>query len=252
MKSSVKYLFLLAMLHAYASCSVETPTEPQVVISETAAEKELRIIKEREEADLVFGQYILNQMARCNKAKSISDGMKMVITQALVRNANLVFEDNMEHKKGFVNALAIESCFLRFAQSPTGPKGYGQLARATFHESMKLCGVGSVKDDDVWETELNILGSACYFKKILLMDSVDGDPGSAIVGYNQGPGSDAFKTYTKSGYMENLEALKYVGKFSFLTRKTPETQAKNAMSIHDLPKVSPPTVADARSSDNEQ
>lgn len=209
------------------------------------AEAELQAIRDKQVADEKLGQYAINMMYRAGAGKTLSDGKKLILARSIVRVANDIFDREID-KKGFITVLAIESSFNRFAQSPTGPKGYGQLAKTSFHEAMKDCGLDNMKDEDVWETDLNLYAAACYFNKMLDGAGEDRDPGFAIVSYNQGPNSEAAKSYAKSGSMDNIEALKYVARFNFLSRKVSDTVAKDVPAIADLPK--PAVKAESKAS----
>jgi soluble lytic murein transglycosylase-like protein len=202
-----------------------------------ALQEQLAVYKAKEENDARLGQYAINAMYKAGAKDRLSDAKKQILARAIVRVANDIF-DTEDNKKAFIAVLAIESGFNRFAQSPTGPKGYAQLARASFHEAMKDCGVENLKDDDVWETDLNLYAGACYFKKIL--EANGGDPYMAIIGYNQGPNSEALKSYSKYGSMDNLEALKYVAKFTFLKRSITDQKQPGVPAIEELktPKTS--------------
>jgi hypothetical protein len=186
----------------------------------------------QDDADEALGQYAINMMFRSVQGKKLSDGKKQVLARAIVRVSNDIFVDPM-HKKAFVAVLEIESGFQRFAQSPTGPKGYAQLAKASFHEAMANCGVTGLSDEDVWETDLNLYAGACYFR--MMLERNGNDPFVAIVAYNQGPASESAKTYAKYGSMDSTEALKYVAKFSFLQRTTTDGKIPNVPAIQDLP-----------------
>jgi len=203
-----------------------------------AAEAELVKIEEQRLKEERLGQYAVNMMFRTYKGEKLSDGKKQVLARAIVRVATEIFETE-EHRRAFVAALAIESQFDKFAQSPTGPKGYAQVAKASFHEGMGLCGL-KVFDEDVWETDLNLYAGACYFRMILEMPSVNNDPFIAIVAYNQGPNSIDLKTYSKNGRMEKLEPLQYMAKFAFLKRTTTDGKMSGVPAIGDLPTPSKP------------
>jgi len=101
---------------------------------------------------------------------------------------------------------------------------------------MASCGVTDLHEEDVWETDINLYAGACYFKKVL--DLHKGDPYMAIVAYNQGPNSESVKTYSKNGSLDNIEALKYVAKFSFIKRNLSDLKQPNIPAIEDLPKPS--------------
>ncbi len=205
---------------------------------------EVEKLKSQDEQDMVLGQYALNMMYKTRAATAISDARKQVLARALVRVANDVFEHN-EHKKAFMAVVAIESEFQRTAQSPTGPKGLSQVAKSAFKEGMESCGVTDLKEDDVWETDLNLYAGACYFRTIMEMNN--NDPYIAIVAYNQGPNSQDIKTYSRSGYMEGHEALKYVARFNYLKRtvkeeKSPEAPAMNPSFAKPSSEVKPKKV----------
>jgi len=206
-------------------------------VSSMDVDSRLRLLQEQEDADQRLGQYVVNMMYKAGAGKTISDGLKLSIARAIVRVANDIF-DTKEARKGWITALSIESGFNRIAQSPTGPKGYGQLAKSAFFEAIKSCGLGDVRESDVWDTELNLYASACYFHQML--ERSDNDPYVAIVLYNQGPNSEAAKQYAKHGTMDNVEALKYVARFNFLKRKVDEKQMDGVPSISELPVPSAP------------
>lgn len=198
-------------------------------------EEQLRKLAAQEEADLRLGQYAINAMYKAGAKDKISDAKKQVLARAIVRVSNDIFQKD-EDKKAFISIIAIESAFQRFVQSPTGPKGYSQVAKAAFIESMRDCGVTNLHDEDVWETDLNLYAGACYFRKQI--DANNGDQYMAMIAYNQGPSSDSLKSYAKNGSMDNIEVLKYMAKFTFLKRTLTDTKQPNIPSINDLPKPS--------------
>lgn len=200
-----------------------------------ALQKKVNTHEAQKIADKKLGQYAINMMYRTGANTKLSSAKQLILARAIVRVANEIFEHE-EHKHAFVTALAIESRFERFAQSPTGPKGYAQLAKGSFHEAMKLCGFGDAKSEDVWETDLNLYAGACYFRMILEMPEVNQDAFIAIVGYNQGPYSGDFKAYAKNGQLEGIEPLKYIAKFAFLKRTVTDEAGTHAPAIQDLPK----------------
>ena len=193
--------------------------------------------KEQEESDMKVGQYTINMIYQCGSGHKISDGMKQVLARDIVTVTNEIFE-KVEHKRGWISSIAIESCFQRFAQSPTGPKGYGQLAKAAFHEGIANCSIGSVDDDDVFETKLNLYSSACYFRALLERPDVNGDPFTAMVFYNRGPNDEEAKKYAKTGRLDNVEALKYVAKATFLKRVVTDGKQPGIPSIKDINRAS--------------
>lgn len=195
-------------------------------------EHQVKQTKDREEADLRLGQYALNAMYKAGAKDRISDAKKQVLARAIVRVTNDIFERE-EDKKAFIGIIAIESAFQRFVQSPTGPKGYSQIAKSSFYEAMAKCGVTNLKEDDVWDTDINLYSGACYFRNQLEVNG--GDQYLAMIAYNQGPSSDSMKTYAKNGSLENLEVLKYMAKFTFLKRTLTDTKQPNVPAISELP-----------------
>lgn len=190
--------------------------------------------------DQKLGQYVVNAMYASYSGRKLTDGHKLVLARSIVRVANDIF-DTLEQRKAFVIAIDIESGFQRFAQSPTGPKGLTQVARATFHEAMADCGVENLVDEDVWDTDLNLYAGACYFRKMIEL-APEHDPGLATVFYNQGPFDASAKTFAKTGNLDKLEPLKYIAKFSFLNKTTKDTKQPGTPSINDLPGVKKPFV----------
>lgn len=233
---------LIALSLAAVGYSVHTERKFSQLQADAAKaatlEAKLKQEREQEEADLRLGQYVINMMYRTGAGNRLSDGKKQVLARAIVRVSNEIFE-KVEHKHAFIGALAIESSFDRFAQSPTGPKGYAQLAKSAFHEGIQNCAIGKVDDDDVWETDLNLYAGACYFRALLEQKASDGDPVTAMVMYNQGPNSEAAKSYAKSGHLDNIEALKYIAKAGFLKKVVTDKKTPGIPSIEDLNKVSP-------------
>lgn len=191
-------------------------------------------LKAKEEADEKLGQYAINMMYKSsNTVKNLSPARMQVLARSIVRVSNDIF-DNEQHKQAFIGVLQIESQFLRFAQSPTGPKGLAQLTRNTFHSALGTCGVKDLKDDDVWETDLNLYAGACYFKDQLIREK--GNVVAAMVDYNQGPDSEDAKMFRKSGDLKNLEPAKYLSKYSFNDLTTTNAVTPNVPAIQTLPK----------------
>jgi hypothetical protein len=208
-----------------------------LVISNSVAIAAAEKYAAQEEADLRLGQYAINAMYKAGAKDKISDAKKQVLARAIVRVSNDIFTKE-EEKKAFISIIAIESAFQRFVQSPTGPKGYSQIAKKSFTEAMDACGVTNLHEEDVWETDLNLYAGACYFRKQL--DANGGDQYMAMIAYNQGPASDSLKSYAKSGNMDNIEVLKYMAKFTFLKRTLTDTKIPNVPSINELPKPASP------------
>lgn len=160
--------------------------------------------------DEELGAYVVSIMQQVNAP--LSDVRKQILARAIVRVTTEVFTEDL-HRKSFVAIIGIESRFVKYAQSPTGPRGLTQVARAAFREGLGYCGMTEVRDEDVWEPEINLYAGACYYRHLLERYQ---DVYKAAVAYNQGPNSQDAKTYAKSGELSTQEALKYVAKFSYL------------------------------------
>lgn len=231
MKSFTK-AFALSLLLGGCSTNINTATDA------AAAEKLAHI-----DQDAELGQYIINMMYATSAKSQLSDTRKQVLARAIVRVSNEVF-DSADHKRAFVALLAIESGFDKKAQSPTGPKGLGQLAKAAFVEGLASCGITTTKEDDVWDADINLYAGACYFRTLLEQNS--NDPYFAIVAYNQGPNSISAKSYAKNGTLDNIEALKYVAKFSYLKRVVKEGKQPNVPAMKDLNQVQKSTATEPK------
>lgn len=214
---------------------VAEAVQVQLVTVSSTADADLKVIAEQTDANERLGQYAINAMFLAGAKDKISDARKQVLARSIVRVANDIFEKE-EHRRSFIGIVAIESAFQRFVQSPTGPKGYSQVAKKAFYEAMEACGVVGLHEEDVWETEINLYAGACYFRKQL--DANNGDTYMAMIAYNQGPSSASLKSYTKNGSLENLEVLKYMAKFTFLKRTLTDTKTPNVPTIKELPKAS--------------
>ena len=184
-------------------------------------QSQLDSIKAQDEKDKTLGQYALNMMSQTSASTKLSDAKKQTLARSIVKISNDVFETD-EQKKAFIAVLAIESEFIRNAQSPTGPKGLSQVSKAAFVEGTAYCGLGATHDEDVWETDIKLYAGACYFRALLDKHQ---DPYIAIVAYNQGPNSKDSKTFAKNGRMDSVEALKYVARFNYLKRVVTETKS---------------------------
>lgn len=239
---NVNKIIIAALCCAFVACGREPVELPKVVSAPIISSAEVVLTpKIVEDPDAVLGQYVINMMYATPARTKLSEAKKQVLARAIVRVTKDVFESD-EHRKAFVAVLAIESGFDRSAQSPTGPRGLGQLAKKAFFEGLASCGVADVKEDDIWDTDINLYAGACYFRTLL--EQNNSDPYFAIVAYNQGPNSEAAKGYAKHGHLENLEALKYVARFSYLKRVVPEVKAPNVPAIKDLPQVQKPLITE--------
>lgn len=191
-------------------------------------------LADKESADLLLGQYAINMMHHTPAGLSLSDARKQTLARSIVRVSSDVF-DHVEDRKAFIAVIAIESGFQRNAQSPTGPRGLSQVAKKAFKEGLDNCGIPSANDEDVWDTDINLYAGACYFRALLERNG--NDPFIAIVAYNKGPNSESIKTYSKSGKLDDVEALKYVAKFNFLKRTVPEGKVPDIPAFEGPNKV---------------
>jgi hypothetical protein len=195
----------------------------------------LQGIEDQQKADEALGQYVINMMYMSPETiKTLSPARMQVLARSIVRVSNDIFTTE-ENKRAFVAALQIESRFIKYAQSPTGPKGLGQLARAAFHEGLTNCGIPKANDDDVWETDLNLYGSACYFKAQLV--AFNNEPFQAIVAYNQGPNHPDAKNYKVGIPPSGNEPLKYIARFAYLQKVT-DKKTPGIPAFKEMPKPS--------------
>lgn len=222
---SIKQVFNQSMVIGTTCLSVYGAMRYQNSNQISALQSQLDSIKAQEEKEKILGQYALNMMSQTTANTKLSDAKKQTLARSIVKVSNDVFETD-EQKKAFIAVLAIESEFMRNAQSPTGPKGLSQVSRAAFVEGVGYCGLGATHDEDVWETDINLYAGACYFRALL---ETHKDPYIAIVAYNQGPNSKDSKTFAKSGRMDSIEALKYVARFNYLKRVV--TATKNPLTV---------------------
>jgi hypothetical protein len=240
---ATRIVAIIAATVMFASCNPLAPNskvdavDAQMKANEEKIrqlEAQLSVIKDKEAADERLGQWVINAMYLSGAQKKLSDTKKLILAQDIVSVANDIF-DNESHKRAFVSIIAIESRFDRYAQSPTGPRGLAQVAKAAFNEAIKEhCGMGDIHDEDVWETKINLYAGACYYRKML--ELAKGDTDVANVMYNQGPNSESVKTYIKYGSMEALEPMKYVIKFGHLQKKNNDVPVQGAPTISELTK----------------
>lgn len=140
---------------------------------------------------------------------NISPALKAHLADMYTRVSGLRLEGDRIGQMFYVSIHCQESGLKPDAQSPTGPKGLGQMAKAAFHEGLEKCGMPKAKDEDVWIPELNATASACYFKYLLTLAG----PGRytvALAAYNQGPNSEAVKNLQKYGNLREQESTAYV------------------------------------------
>jgi len=222
---------LTVLIAAIFGIGATTYLYPRFLIDNARAaqlETKLKGYTDQEEADMRLGQYAINMMVMCEKSlskdKRLSQARKQVLAGDIVRTTNGVFE-SIEHRHAMIAVWAIESCFQKFAKSPTGPKGLSQVSHAAFTEAMAACGVTDFSDSDVWDDTINLLAGSCYFRQQL--KNHDNDIFQALVAYNQGPASDSVKTYTKNGNLSAIEPLKYIAKFTYLSRNVSDKKTSN-------------------------
>lgn len=240
-----------------------------------ALQGQLNDIKAKEaakyDADTRIGQYVINMMYKSDQTvKELSPAMMQIMARNIVLDTNQVMT---EEKSGqvdvamqqiFIGAVQLESKFLKFAQSPTGPKGLSQTTKSTFHAALKFCNLNDVHDNDVWDTDLSIIAGACYFKwlyvsyrdgfyvdkngkatdrkicpdnpnKPTLTEMCAGQ--HASVAYNQGESSKAIKDFLKSGILSEQEPALYNGKVMFNWNTTPDVPMVSVPHVRDLPQA---------------
>lgn len=155
-------------------------------------------------------------LARMEQVKTkLSPLRRDILSTQIAEVSAKVFQGREDHAQAFVTVLAIESAFNKNAQSMTGPRGLGQVAKAAMNEALKKCTDLSYADEDVWDVEVNLLASSCYFKTML--DMSEGNPYVAIVSYNSGGSSNDTKSFKKTGSIQGEEPLRYLARFVFLS-----------------------------------
>lgn len=256
----IKFFKMLALMMIVFVTSCKQIAQQEISELEKknkSLQEEIDRIKAQEAADEALGQYVINMVYMTESGRKKSDAWKLSFAQDFVKVANDVFvvkpepdengvvlteQDVLLQKHAFAGVLAIESAFNKLAQSPTGPKGYAQLAKKSFHEAMSMCGLNAV-DDDVWETKLNLYAGACYFKMILELPKIkkSNDVIGAMIGYNQGINSKDFKDYLRGGMTSGLEPLRYVSKANFLLKRNTDDKVPGIPLLKDIqtPSIKP-------------
>ena len=136
-----------------------------------------------------------------------------LIGASSVRVAEKMFP-TFEGKRTFLIVLAIESKFRRSAKSPAGAVGIGQVIPKYANEFAGKCGLGKIKEDDLYDTEINMMVSACQLKS--LMDYYGGNMASVLVAYNAGSNSSAIKQLHSLDTISSSEAANYVTRYTYL------------------------------------
>jgi hypothetical protein len=104
-------------------------------------------------------------------------------------------------QENFLSQICAESRYWHQAQSPAGPKGLGQVARATFHMALAGCGTESASDEDAFHPGLNLVAAACYMNMLCNRFS----PPVALAAYVMGPAHPGVKNFN----LATQEALTY-------------------------------------------
>ena len=222
--NSLPYAFVIAVLFGYFGVkpvidllmpTTLTAKENTLLAENAKLKAEAKALKDKEDADQALGQYVLNMIGKTRNKTKFSDAKKQIIARAVVRVAGEIF-NTIEHQHAFIAVLAIESEFERMAHSTGTIAGIGQTARGSFHEGLEGCGLPKADDSDITELDLGLYASACYYRNLLNMNN--SDTYMALVAYNQGLYSKSSKTYSANGTLDNTEVLKYISRFTFLTR----------------------------------
>lgn len=192
---------------------------------------QLDAMKQQEIADNNLGQFAINSMFESREGAKLSNASKQMMARDLVTVGNHVLKTT-DQKEHLIMVVMMESGFQRYAQSPTGPKGLTQVAKAAFKEGLTdYCGVTGVADEDVWNPILNLYAGACYFRRQI--EESNGNLARASLRYNQGPHSAADKSYSKGGRVGNVEGLEYIAQITYLEKKL------NSDKTPDRPEYNP-------------
>jgi hypothetical protein len=173
--------------------------------------KQLGALQQEARNDEEIGRFALVVMDLSRAP--LSKVQRQVTAQTIARVTKGIFS-TMEERKAFTVLLAIESKFNRNAKSSAGAVGISQVIRGYAKEFGKKCGIVGLVDDDLTETETNMLVGACQFKDLL--KSMDGVVELALVAYNAGSASKSINELRSLGSITNSEAANYIPKYSYL------------------------------------
>jgi hypothetical protein len=146
---------------------------------------------------------------------SVSPAMKISVAKTLATVGQEVFGDNEILKKEWYVLVGIESKFNPKARSRVGALGLGQVMPGTAKMYAAQCGIGEYHPNDLTDPYINAKLSACIYKS--LYDTTQSAV-LALVAYNAGPASHAFKNIQKLADI-NKETASYVTKHTFLVEK---------------------------------
>lgn len=160
------------------------------------------------------GQFI-NALVE-DRAGSLPPYKKKAIASAIERVGMETFENERQTKQ-FAVIVAIESGFNVEAKSKAGAVGLTQVMPQYAATFMSYCGIPNFKKEDLSIMELNLKAGACAFKQLLQLTK--GNVAAALVAYNAGTGSSAYKSITRGGEIANNETANYPTKYMYLMEK---------------------------------
>lgn len=117
---------LTILLAAITGVGASVYLYPKFLITSAQASKleaAAKVVADKEEADQCLGQYVINLMYKSPKTvKEVSPAAQQVLAMNIVRDTGHVMVEDVFMKHFFIGAIQYESQFLKYAQSPTGPK----------------------------------------------------------------------------------------------------------------------------------
>lgn len=172
----------------------------------------LKKYEEQDKKDAALGNYVIRLMDQVGT--KITGPRKQITARTVVRVTRDIFETE-EERRQFATLLAIESKFNNKSKSSVGAQGISQIMPKFAKSFAKVCGIKDYTKSDLQDLELNMTIGACWFKALLEQKSIKGNVSAALVAYNAGSKSAAFKQLRGLSNMNN-ETSNYVTRFTFL------------------------------------
>lgn len=164
--------------------------------------------------DEPLNTFILKLMT--DRASSMPAYKRDAIAAAIERVAVSQFAKR-ESQEAFAVLIAIESGFNERAKSTAGASGLTQVMPQYASAFMKYCGVDKFDVADLQQIEFQLQAGACAFKQLLEMTG--GNTTAALVAFNAGTSSVAFKALMRGANIANVESANYATKHSYLLEK---------------------------------
>ena len=154
----------------------------------------------------------------------LTEVQKNNIINALIRATEGTLA-TLEQREFYVSVIALESKFDKNAKSSKKAIGLAQILPKYAADFGKPCGINVSEDDDLYETDTNLMLGACLFKQLL--NRVHNNTILALIAYNAGPESKAFKDLKALNNIENTETSSYAVKVTYLKTEVENRIATN-------------------------